>query len=68
MSWCESQEKPGLLIALYSDQSYIDSVTLDPLLKVFSQAGLSPYILNKEPTNIHPRNILKNMDKTFMYM
>lgn len=51
LSWCESQEKPGLLIVLYSDQSYIDSVTLDPLLKVFSQTGLSSYILNKEPTD-----------------
>ncbi|CAH1403100.1 unnamed protein product [Nezara viridula] len=68
LSWCESQEKPGLLIVLYSDQSYIDSVTLGPLLKMFSQAGLSSFILNKEPTNIHPRSILKDMDKTFMYM
>ncbi|XP_014291735.1 proteasome assembly chaperone 1 [Halyomorpha halys] len=68
LSWCESQEKPGLLIVLYSDQSYIDSVALDPLLKVFPQVGLSSYIINKEPTNVHSKSILKDMDKSFMYM
>lgn len=67
ISWCEATQKPGLMLILYSDQISLDPVTLTPLLKAFSEAGLSKYIVNTQP-EFSFKDPLKNLDKSFMYM